>query len=65
MVIIKEISIAVEIDDNCIMIYDLIDNEVNISTQSKLISGNINYIESIKNALNIKDIKIYGVDILN
>ena len=64
MVIIDSINTAVEVQDNCIITFDMVDTEVNISSECKLVSANLEYTSKIEKALKIKSIKDYGVEIL-
>jgi len=64
MVTIQSIATAVEIEDDCILTYDMEDTEVNISSECKLVSANLEYASKIEKALKIESIKDYGVDIL-
>ena len=64
MVTIQSIAIAVEIEDDCILTYDMEDTEVNISSECKLVSANLEYASKIEKALKIESIKDYGVEIL-
>jgi len=65
MVIIHSINTAVEIQDGCIMTYDMENTEVNISSECKLLSADLNYANKIEKALNIKSVKNYGIEILD
>ncbi len=64
MVTIQSIATAVEIEDDCILTYDMEDTEVNISSECKLVSANLEYASKIEKALKIESIKDYGVEIL-
>lgn len=64
MVIINSIATAVEIQDDCIITYDMEDTEINMSSECKLISADLEYVSKIEKALNIESVKRYGVELI-